>query len=199
MDAELGSWSPLPPDELIGVMGTVEAPWWLAGGWALDAFLGRVTRRHEDTDVLILRADHVRVRHALAEWDAHAADPPGSLRPWAVGEGLPARVQDVWLRRRPGDAWSFQFMIDETAGNQWIYRRDARVQRSLESLSGPASRKRCRVLAPEIQLLYKSRAVREKDQADFSAVVPALDERQRAWLRDALRLTAPGHTWLDAL
>lgn len=199
MSADLGTWMPLRPDEMVAVMAAVEAPWWLAGGWALDEFLGRVTRKHEDTDALILRPDHLRIRRALAHWDAHAADPPGSLRPWPVDERLPASVHDIWLRRGPGEPWAFQFMIDDSEGDRWVYRRDGRIRRSVESLSGPASSPSCRVLAPEIQLLYKSRGLRPKDQADFAVVAPALDEQQREWLRAALTLTSPGHVWLDAL
>jgi hypothetical protein len=65
------TWAPLSPSEVPVVLAAVAAPWWLAGGWALDAFLGRTTRLHEDTDVLILRPDHVEVRRVLSEWDAH--------------------------------------------------------------------------------------------------------------------------------
>ena len=180
-------------------MGAVKAPWWLAGGWALDSFLGLVTREHADSDALILRRDHVDVREDLAEWDAHAADPPGTLRPWRVGEHLPEEVHDVWLRRRPDLPWAFQFMIDETDGGDWLYRRDRRIRRPLASLSGPTSSPACQVLAPEIQLLYKSKGLRPKDESDFAAVLPELDEPRRAWLRDALRLTSPDHPWLGAL
>jgi hypothetical protein len=55
------------------------------------------------------------------------------------------------------------------------------------------------VLAPEIQLLYKSKGLRPKDQADFDAVLPALRPEQRRWLRDALTIESPSHTWLSGL
>ena len=40
-----------------------------ADSWALDAFLGRVTRTHEDSDALILQRDHVQIRQTLADWE----------------------------------------------------------------------------------------------------------------------------------
>jgi hypothetical protein len=49
------------------------------------------------------------------------------------------------------------------------------------------------VLSPEVQLLYKSTALRDKDVADFEAVRPYLSPDQRAWLRTALNRVAPGH------
>jgi hypothetical protein len=33
------------------------APWWVAGGWAVDAHVGHVTRQHDDADVLVLQRD----------------------------------------------------------------------------------------------------------------------------------------------
>jgi hypothetical protein len=116
-----------------------------------------------------------------------------------VHEDLPEHVHDVWLRREPGSPWAFQFMIDDTDGDDWIYRRDDRIRRTVASLSGPASSPGCQVLAPEIQLLYKSKGLRSKDRSDFSAVLPELDEPRRGWLRRALSLTSPEHAWLDAL
>jgi hypothetical protein len=46
-------------------------------------------------------------------------------------------------------------------------------------------------LAPAIQLLYKSRAARARDHADFDLIAPQLGPRDRAWLRDALARTDP--------
>ncbi len=54
-------------------------------------------------------------------------------------------------------------------------------------------------LQPEIQLLFKARRRRLKDQADFDATVPHLGDRGRAWLRQALTDTEPGHAWIDRL
>ena len=51
---------------------------------------------------------------------------------------------------------------------------------------------------PEIALLFKAKHTREKDQADFDAVLPLLDPDARAWLADALELVHPGHPWIEA-
>lgn len=192
-------WEPMDPDLLPALLEGVAAPWWLAGGWAIDAFLARVTRVHEDTDVLVLRRDHLAFRAALADWDVHAADPPGRLRPWARGEALAGEVHDVWCRRTPDHPWALQLMIDDSDGDDWVYRRDGRLRRPLTSLAGPASDERRQVLAPEIQLLQKSKGRRPKDEADFAVAAPELDVKARAWLREALDLVSPGHPWAEAL
>ena len=40
---------------------------------------------------------------------------------------------------------------------------------------------------------------RPKDDADFAAALPVLDERARAWLDDALALVHPEHVWRERL
>lgn len=195
MEAHQLPWRPLDPAALTDLLGGVDAPWWLAGGWAIDAFLGRVTRVHEDTDVLVLRRDQAAFRDALSSWDVHAADPPGTLRPWPVGEVLPPSVHDVWCRPTPASPWALQLMIDDSDGEDWVYRRDPRLRRPVASLSGPASDARRAVLAPEVQLLQKSKGRRPKDEADLALAAPVLSPGARAWLRDALDLVSPGHEW----
>jgi hypothetical protein len=53
-------------------------------------------------------------------------------------------------------------------------------------------------LAPEIQLLYKSKNVRSKDQRDFEGVLPRLTQEQRSWLLTSLRtIYGDGHPWIS--
>ncbi len=54
-------------------------------------------------------------------------------------------------------------------------------------------------LAPEIQLLYKARHHREKDEQDFTSVIPHLSSSQLQWLRDGLALAHPTDPWLARL
>lgn len=195
MGEELGSWRALSVEEVVTVLAGCSAQWWVAGGWAIDLHLRRQTRAHTDVDVLVLREDLPELRRCLRGWDLHAADPPGHLRPWPAQEALPAGVHDIWCRQRPEDPWQLQLMVDDTAGQEWIYRRDPRIRRSVGELSGPASKTGRAVLAPEVQLLYKTDQPRPKDEVDFHAVLPALSIVQRAWLDTALALTAPAHPW----
>src|SRR5215212_7210429 len=44
-------------------------PWWFAGGWAIDLFLGRVTREHDDIEIGVFRRDQDRLREHLATWE----------------------------------------------------------------------------------------------------------------------------------
>ena len=199
MDGATGIWEPLSPWEVAGVLDGVACRWWIAGGWAIDLHLGRQTRAHADVDVLFLRGDQLAVQQHLAEWDLHAADPPGTLRPWDDRELLAPGIHDVWCRRSPASPWALQLMIDHTEHDQWVYRRDASIRRPVAELDGPASDTDRRVLSPDIQLLYKSAAPRAKDEADFEAALAVLDASQRRWLRNSLAVATPGHPWLTRL
>ena len=197
--AELGPWDPMRPDGAVAEFGTWRVAWWVAGGWAIDLIVGQQSREHGDFDVLVLRRDQAVVREYLSAWDVHAADPPGRLRPWLVGETLPLAVHDVWCRRTPSSPWAFQLMIDDTDNDDWLFRRDNRVRRPIQSLTGRASTIGCPALSPEVQLLYKSKGLRDKDVADFRAVLLHLTGGERRWLRTALETVSPGHPWISEL
>lgn len=153
----------------------------------------------------MLRPHLPRLREQLAGWDLHAADPPGTLRPWPIAEELPLGVHDIWCRPAPTADWCLQLMVDDLAddggggGQEWVYRRDARIRRDWRTLSGPASRPQRGVLAPEVQLLYKSTGPRAKDEADFAHIVGVLDSSQRTWLIEALQSTGATHPWIGQL
>src|SRR5437879_2827606 len=88
-------WTPLAVSEVRRLFSRAPFPWWIAGGWAIDLFIGRQTRPHADTDVLLLRQDQLAAQALLAHrggWQLFAADPPGVLRLWMMGEWLPVAV-----------------------------------------------------------------------------------------------------------
>ena len=196
---ELGPWDPMRPHEAAAEFEKWEVSWWVAGGWAIDLLVGLPSRAHGDLDVLVLRRDQLAIREHLSGWDVHAADPPGSLRAWPAGEILPPTVHDIWCRRTASSPWAFQLMIDDTEGDDWLFRRDRRIRRPIHSLAGPASTEALPVLSPYIQLLYKSKGLREKDQADFQIALPKLTDGERQWLRAALATVSPQHPWISEL
>jgi hypothetical protein len=112
---------------------------------------------------------------------------------------LPAALHDVWCRPSPTSPWALQLMVADTDGPDWLYRRDPRIRRPVADLSGPASTAGRSVIAPEVQLLYKSGRPRPQDVADLHAVAGFLDTHRREWLRRALTTVDPGHGWLEVL
>jgi len=89
-------------------------------------------------------------------------------------------------------------MIGESDGDEWVYRRDPRIRLPLVRI-GRQSDSGLPYLAPEVQLLFKAKQQRAKDEADFARVEPLLDANSRSWLRGALQLTHPDHPWIERL
>jgi hypothetical protein len=57
----------------------------------------------------------------------------------------------------------------------------------------PSSEVNIAYLKPQAVLLYKAKARRPKDDADFVATLPRLDREARTWLHDALERLHPAH------
>jgi len=47
----VSEWEPLRPDDAVELLRGLDVPWWIAGGWSLDLFLGYESRPHVDLDV----------------------------------------------------------------------------------------------------------------------------------------------------
>ncbi len=171
--------------------------WWIAGGWAIDLFLGRTTREHQDIEIALLRRDQQALRKHLVDWELYyVAD--HELHVWPAGEDLELPVHEVWARRSGELRWRLELLLNEYAHGQWRFRRDQRITLRLEEV-GAATPAGLPVLAPEIVLLYKARHAAPKDDADLAAALPALDDARRSWLAAALNVVHPGHRWIDLL
>jgi hypothetical protein len=89
-------------------------------------------------------------------------------------------------------------MLADTREDWWLFRRTPAIARVLADVGG-VSIEGIPYLAPEIQLLYKAKAPRPKDEADFVKTLPALSQERRRWLKTALTMVHPQHSWLDLL
>jgi hypothetical protein len=104
-----------------------------------------------------------------------------------------------WVLDPDARVWRFDVFREPSEGDTWICRRH-------ESIRLPFDRVIARTEdgipygRPEIVLLYKAKhAHRQKDQADFEAVLPRLDPGAKNWLAGSLEVVHPGHGWLDEL
>jgi hypothetical protein len=184
---------------VVGLFSPLTTPWWIAGGHAIELSVGHAFRPHGDIDVLLLRRDQLTAQQALPGWQWWAADPPGTLRPWARGETLPPHVHDIWCRPGPDTPWRIQVMLEESDGEDWTSRRDPRVRRPIDAI-GHRTPDGIPYLAPEIQLYYTAKAQLPKHKLDFTATLPTIDDHQRRWLAAAIITTYGGdHLWLERL
>ena len=175
------------------LLANLEISWWIAGGWALDVSLGRRSRDHADVDIAVLRKDQSSLHGSLGhDWRFMAVDPtlgPETRRVWRPGEGLPPAIHEIHAERGGDHA---EFLLEETSGDEWVYRRDDRIRRPLGQI-GAGSPLGLPVIAPDIVLLFKAKAPREQDMADLAMMLPFLQRTQVSWLRSAIG-TAHAHS-----
>jgi hypothetical protein len=192
-----GPWRARMPHDAAALFVGYPGRWWIAGGWAIEAFTG-IARPHDDLDPSIPRSDVPVLRRHLSErLDVWQAD-DGALRPMvSPTDPLSETCENLWLRPSGAEPWEYDVILMDATAATWTYKRDARISLPLDEILW--TRDGISYLRPEVQLLHKAPRRRPKDQADFDVCAPLLDSTSRVWLRTALTTAHPGHPWLADL
>jgi Aminoglycoside-2''-adenylyltransferase len=192
----LDAWQPWRPADLAARLAACGTPWCVAGGWAVDLWYGEQTRAHGDIEFAIPRSAFDRLRACFADCALYLAG-DGEVHPL---EGAPdARYHQVWVLDPAAGRWRTDIFLEpgdltQDGGRTWICRRDPRLRRPYAEVVGRTA-DGIPYLRPEIVLLFKAKAARDKDEADLDLALPRLDPAARRWLADALDLVHPGHAW----
>jgi hypothetical protein len=158
--------------------------WWaVAGGWAIDLWLGEQTREHHDVEVVVRRCDQALVHEALSpRWELACLDPPGEgWRQWS-GTGIEPPAFQLQARSPTLEFDIFNETADDTV---WHVRRDHRITRPLPEVTTLSS-SGIPIVRPEVQLLYMANSTEAKNQHDFQATRPTLN-------RASARVGSPRH------
>ena len=199
-EPDLDKWDAWTPAEVATLLAPMEAPWYVAAGWAIDLFLGGGHRDHDDLEIAVPRDWFQEVVEALDEFELFVVGVPtrGFVLPLEQARDALGVTHQTWVREPETGLWRLDVMREPADGDTWICRRDERIRlpydRVIERTADgiPYSR-------PEVVLLFKAKHAREKDNADLTAVLPRLEPARRRWLADALDLVHPGHRWLSEL
>jgi hypothetical protein len=184
------------PTSVAATMAELDVWWAVAGGWAIDLWLGEQTREHHDVEVVVRRRDQPLLHAALSgDRELFALDPPGSgWRPW---NGVPMRAPAFQLQARSSTG-SFDLFTEDVDDGRWSFRRDRRVSMETDDVV-VTSASGLPIVRPEIQLLYMATSAEPKNAHDFQLAEPRLDPAASAWLANALRITLPDHPWRQRL
>jgi hypothetical protein len=188
-----GAWDPLTPTTIAAFMDGFDRPWWVIGGWSIEAFTG-VPRHHEDLDISILSSDAEAFRLFLGErWT-----------PWNVDEGWFRPFDDrftevrpdsqLWVRRDAGSPWILDVPLTPATDGRWTNKRLRGHTEELDDVTWVAP-DGLRYAGPEVTLMFKAAQVRDKDRRDAEVTLPKLDARARQWLRDVVVQMDPRHDW----
>jgi hypothetical protein len=193
----LDDWNPLSIPEIVISFEEVSVPWWIAGGLALDLFLGWETRPHADIDIEMFRSDRDVLFEVFPDWDLQLMS-GGELTVFNPGQEIAPDVFGVWGRPSPAESWAFEIMLADGDLTEWMFRRDNAI-----ALPGERLLRRTTdsvpYCTPEVQLLYKAKMARSKDDIDFARCLHRLTPAQRGWLADAIARSEPEHPWIAAL
>jgi hypothetical protein len=159
------------PAEVADRLAGVRTPWYVGGGWAVDLFLGRTTRPHGDLEIGVPAAGYGELCDRLP---GHALDAVGDGRIWPdAGPAELAGTFQTWVRDPATGAYVLDIMREPHDGDTWLYRRDPTIRRPYAEVVRRTA-DGIPYLTPELVVLFKSKAPRPKDEADFTALLPHL-------------------------
>jgi hypothetical protein len=199
IDPDVSKWDAWRPERVPSLLEGVEAPWYVAAGWAIDLFLGGQHREHKDLEIAVPNSRFDEVAEVLDGLEVFVITGPHQATPLTEARDRLEETHQTWVREPATGLWRFDVFREPSDGDTWICRRDQRIRLPYDELIEwtedgiPYGR-------PEVILLYKAKhAHRERDQGDFAAVLPLLEPERRRWLAEALQIAHPGHSWLAEL
>ena len=197
-DIPYNRWTPLSVSQVTELFCEAPFSWGLAGGHAVEAFVGESFREHGDIDVIIFRDQQLELQDWLSDWHLFAADPPGTLRPWKKSEYLLQGIHDIWGHIN-GQTWQLQIMLTEVENGRWISRRSKLIGGQRTDFIVEYNGIPC--IRIEVQLLYKAHpSRRQKDDLDFDTCLPIMSVESKQWLATGLEVLYPeGHPWKELL
>ena len=191
------TWEPMSVSDVQRRFAGSDIDWWIAGGVAIDLFLGWETRPHADLDVEMFRSDSAQLFKIFEGWDLNVMS-ESQLLPWSNTDHLDDAVFGVWIRSSTTAPWNVEIMLADGDQAEWRFRRDPSITIPGERLVR-TTRSGIPYCTPEVQLLYKSKQARPKDDVDLARCLPRMTVSQRRWLVDAIATTAPDHPWIAVL
>jgi len=196
--ARYGAWEPMDPEAARDFFAGFERPWWILGGWAIEAFTG-LPREHEDLDVSVLERDVEALRQHVGDRWHLWSNAGGTFR--LMTDERPELQESgcqIWVRRDAQSPWVLDLPTTPDHDGLWTHKKLENDVRRVEDATWVAT-DGLRYLHPEIVLSYKARLARPKDERDLLVAWPMLDAPQQEWLLDAVRRQDEEHRWLPFL
>ena len=183
------------PLQIFDLLSKYEGQWMIAGGWAIDLFLNRMTREHQDIEIAIPRKEQGLLKKYLKDWRLQYVI-AGAFHDWENDDYLNLPIHEIHGQDKEGT--TLEILLNEIDDGQWRFRRDLEIRypSSKAIIQSPSGMP---ILAPEVVLLYKAKWHEAKDQADFEHTINALSDASKMWLRKSIIQHHGTHGWLMQL
>jgi Aminoglycoside-2''-adenylyltransferase len=192
-----GPWASPAPTEAALILSGLSVPWWIVGGWAIEAWTGR-HREHDDIDIGFFRDDLAAVLAHLSPSFCVWSNLGGTIRPLNRPEDLLEGCRQLWVRRDGATPWLLDLAMTPRDDGSWVSPRDDALRVPFDEAVF-TSADGIRYLRPELVLAFRARSMVRHAERDFEATVPSLDRSSRERLSAAVRRIDANHPWLDRL
>jgi hypothetical protein len=168
------------------IMNKFGFPWFIAGGWAIDLFLNRETRVHDDIEIGIYRRNQMHLYRYFDKYKKYYINNRSRI-------GIHERLEwnKEYLRLPIHELYveyaglEIEVLLNERDDNKWIYRRNDQITLDEKKVIC-FNEDRIPYLCPEIVLLYKTKEMRNKDIDDITNAIGKMDESQKKWFIDSI-------------
>ncbi len=209
-------------DELYNHLYDMNVEWHLCGGFAIDVYLGSITRKHKDIDITVSFDDmELCIQYLKSKgWEIDA--PVGNQRLVPVEFALEHKelyFDNIWCYKKDNDfiktektdgVFKYMKFIDreqtemdfiEVLFNKvengiFYYQKNHNIM--INEDMAFIKKDKISILAPEVILLYKSRNHENNDyKHDFDSVISKLEKERYEWFINAMNTAYPkGHPWI---
>ena len=194
--------------------------WAFCGGYALDLFLNKETRKHSDIDICVFENDREMILDYMLfqGWKVYQFLGGGKVRPVNTKTGSDSgrnfmcvkdgcRLVQFSPSEEKGTLGHefyhvgmerfdyLEFLFNCKREDNFVFNLDLKLTRKMEKAI--LYNNGFPYLAPELALLYKScRADNPEYQYDYEVTVPHLSDEQLIWFHNGLEKLYPeGHPW----
>ncbi len=209
-------------NELSEHLSGLKVEWHLCGGFAIDAYLGTITRKHKDVDITVSFYNMKEcIRYLKSKgWEIDAPVGNQRLVPvefalqnselyfdnlWCYKKGanfLETEKTDGifkyvrFIDREQTELDFIEVLFNKIENGIFYYKRNYNITREVRKAF--IKKHGISILAPEIVLLYKSRNSENSDyQHDYDMVINILDKERYNWFMNAMKIAYPkGHKWI---
>ena len=170
------------PNRISELLKNYQGLWAIAGGWAIDLFLDKETRDHQDIEIIIPRNDQLKMQKYLKDWSFQYLN-DGQLVEWNKDEYLELPFHEIHGGDKNGN--KLEVLLNEVSNEVWKYRRHFEITCPISKLI-LNSKNDIPILCPEIVLLYKAKVKMPKDLADLRITLAEMNDDSIAWLKHSI-------------